>query len=92
MNTLARRTFVAATTLTLGVALAIPASARQRITYRGETSQSQQVQLLVVKKDGGARTLRLGLFGFVATSEDTSAHNYVLGGRREARCRWSLPR
>ena len=50
MRTFARRVAVVALTAGLVLILALPASADQIITYRGETSQAEPVILKVLKR------------------------------------------
>lgn len=72
MRTFARKVAVVALTAGLVLILALPASASQIITYRGETSEAERVLLDVLKRDSGRRFLSEFLIFFTVTCEDGS--------------------
>jgi hypothetical protein len=76
MRTFARRVVVVALTAGLALVLALPASADQIITYRGETSQAEPVILKVLKRDGERFLTRYSIL-FTMTCEDGSTGRYA---------------
>ena len=63
----------------LGVTLAAPAVAGQRIRYEGRTSQEERIRFNVVKRESGRRFLR-GLVVFMElTCEDASTEEFGIG-------------
>ena len=82
MRTVARRSAVVALTAGLVLILALPASAAQRITYRGETSQAELVRLKILQRDNGLRFLTDYSVLFTMTCEDGSTGRWRgLGSR-----------
>ena len=84
MRTFPRRAVIIAMTVGLVLALAVPASADQMISYRGRSSQDDRVGLRVAKRDDGRRLFRAFQATFTATCDDASTHEFGLGvgGRR----------
>jgi hypothetical protein len=81
MRTVTRTAASIVVALTLSVVLAIPASAAQIISYRGETSAPRwnRMAFQVLKKDNGRRFVhRIGL-RFTLTCEDATTEDWVLG-------------
>jgi hypothetical protein len=72
MKNLARCALVLTIVTTLGLTLALPALAAQRITYRGRTSQDEGVRLEIFKKDNGRRVLHDFVVFVTLTCEDAS--------------------
>ncbi len=78
MRTFARRSAVVALTAGLVLILALPASAAQRITYRGETSQAEFVRVEVLKKRSNGRRFLTGFsILFTMTCEDGSTGRWA---------------
>jgi hypothetical protein len=79
-----RRAATIVMTAGLVLALAVPASADQLISYRGRSSQDDRVRLSVMKRDDGRRLFRTFAITFTATCDDASTHEFGLGvgGRR----------
>ncbi|MGZ8583741.1 MAG: hypothetical protein ACXWXN_10190 [Actinomycetota bacterium] len=85
MKNLARYALVLTVIATLGLTLAAPAVAGQRISYRGRTSQDERVRLEVLKRDSGRRFLRDVRFFMTLTCDDASTMDFGIGfgiGRR----------
>ena len=79
MTKLARCALVLMLIATLGLTLAVPAAAGQRIDYRGRTSQDGRIRLQVLKRDSG-RGFLLGLSMFITfTCEDASTQSIRFG-------------
>ena len=76
MRTFVHRAAVIALTAGLLLILALPASAGQRITYRGETSQAELVRLKVLRRDSGRRFITDFTVFFTMTCEDGSTGKY----------------
>ena len=74
MRVLSRATVSMAVAILLSLILAIPASARQLIEYRGETSAPSyhRVSAYVEKKDNGRRVLRFIAIRSTLTCEDAT--------------------
>src|SRR5215204_493304 len=58
---------------TLGVSLAAPALAERRISFRGRTSQDEQVRFEILKRDRGRRVIHRQLVFFTLTCDDGSS-------------------
>jgi hypothetical protein len=84
MRTLVRYTIVLTMVATLGVTLALPAVAGQRISYRGRSSQDDRIQLTILKRDSGRRFLSRSLFYITLTCEDASTETFGIGGFGDA--------
>jgi len=82
MRTFDRRAALVALTAGLVLVLAFSASASQRISYRGETSQAELVRFKILKRDNGQRFLTDYLIFFTMTCEDGSSGRWGgLGSR-----------
>ena len=79
MKTSATRVLLFIGTLGLLLALAIPASAGQLITYRGQTSQDRLVELRVLKKESGRRFLCSFVMRASAQCDDESVFRIEVG-------------
>lgn len=79
MKTLARCALVLSLIATIGVALAVPAVAGQRISYRGRTSQDERIRFDVLKRDSGRRFLRNLVIFMTLTCEDASTEQFGIG-------------
>lgn len=83
MKNLARCTLVLSLIATLGVTLAVPAVAGQRISYRGRTPQDKRIQLEILKRDSGRRFLSRSTFYITLTCEDASTETFGIAGFRD---------
>lgn len=72
MPKIARRGLVAALGMTFALSVALPASAGQIISYRGETDQAERVHIEVVKRDSGRRFFSEMMIFFTVTCADGS--------------------
>lgn len=81
MRTLARCVLLVSLISMLGVSLASPAVAGQRITYRGMTSQDKRVSIEVIERDSGRRILWDFRAHFTLTCEDATTRRYGIGWR-----------
>jgi hypothetical protein len=63
----------------LGLTLALPALAGQRINYRGRTSQDQRIRFEILKKDDGRRFLGELVIYMTLTCEDASTEDFGIG-------------
>ena len=79
MKSLARCALVLTVIATLGVTLAEPAVAGQRISYRGRTSQDKRIWFEILKRDSGRRFLRRLTFFITLTCEDASTETFGIG-------------
>src|ERR671913_560008 len=79
MKAIARSALVLTVIATLGLSLAAPAAAAQRINYRGRTSQDQRIRFEILKKDDGRRFLRDLVIIMTLTCEDASIMNFGIG-------------
>ncbi len=85
MKNFARYALVLSVIATLGLTLAAPAVAGQRISYRGRTSQDERVSLQVLKRDSGHRFIRRLTVFMTLTCDDASTTDFGIGfgiGRR----------
>ena len=72
MKNLPRCALVFTMVTILGLTLALPALAGQKINYEGRTSQDERVRLKILKRDSGRRFLRAGWLLFTTNCEDPS--------------------
>jgi hypothetical protein len=79
MKNLARCALVLTVIATLGLTLAAPAVAGQRISYKGRTSQDERVRFEILKRDSGRRFLRRLTFFITLTCEDASTETFGIG-------------
>ena len=79
MKNLARCVLVLSLIATLGVTLAVPAAAGQRISYKGRTVQDRRISFEILKRDSGRRFLRRLTFFITLTCEDASTETFGIG-------------
>lgn len=79
MRILVRCTLVLTIVALLGVTLALPAVAGQRIRYEGRTSQDERISFQVLKRDSGRRFLKGMLIFMELTCEDASTERFGIG-------------
>jgi hypothetical protein len=70
-----RRTTLSVLAGVLSVVLALPASAAQRISYEGTTTQDERVRLNVLKRDNGRRIVTNFTFRLTVACEDSSTED-----------------
>lgn len=74
-----RRVVVLLISIGVVLALVLPASAGQLITYRGHTSQERPVEIKILKRDSGRRFLRSFIVRASTQCDDDSVFRVEIG-------------